>query len=249
MGSSGLRDVGQNVSLQTLAGHFAASQALELQERAAMKLTSRFARAGRCLQGEARVLRKQGRAHGKPATGYSISLALVVFAAAPLAAQSEPPLPAGRPPEWGLAAGYGFSVHLNYGNSSEHVLLFEPSAGFRVSSRLEYLVEGHFAQFFTPEGYMVGFMPLGGRLYLGHGRTLPYVSIGGGLGWTDLTQLEEIDRRFNFLLQASLGVRRASSGGGALTLEARLSHISNGGTEAPNLGLNSVILLAGWRFR
>ncbi len=139
-------------------------------------------------------------------------------------------------------------MHLNRGRSSEHVLLFEPSVGFRLSSRLEYIVEGHFAQYFTPGGYMLGVMPVGGRLYLGGGRTLPYISIGGGLGWTNL-KVEEIDRRFNFLLQGSLGVRRAVSENQALTLEARLAHISNGGTERPNLGLNCLVLLAGWRFR
>ncbi len=179
---------------------------------------------------------------------FSIPLAFLL-AAAPIAAQSEPPLPAGRPPEWGLAAGYGFSLHLNRGRSSEHVLLFEPSAALRISSRLEYLIEGHFAQFFTPRGYMIGLMPVGGRFYLGSGRTLPYISIGGGFGWTDLTPLDEIDRRFNFLLQGSAGIRRTITDGQALTFEARIAHISNGGTERPNLGLNSLVFLAGWRFR
>ena len=176
-----------------------------------------------------------------------IVFALALLSAVPVIAQSVPPLPAGRPPEWGAAAGYGFSVHLNRGRSDEHVLLFEPSAGFRLSSQLEYIVEGHFARYFTPGGYMIGVMPLGGRFYLGHGPTLPYISIGGGLGWTDLT-VEEIDRRFNFLLQASAGVRRALSETDALTLEARLAHISNGGTKKPNLGLNCLVFLAGWRF-
>ena len=177
----------------------------------------------------------------------SIVIAFALLSVPSLTAQSVPPVPAGRPPEWGAAAGYGFSVYLNHGRSSEHVLLFEPSAGFRLSSRLEYIVEGHFAWYFTPGGYMIGVMPVGGRLYLGHGRTLPYISIGGGLGWTDLT-VEEIDRRFNFLLQGSAGVRRALSGTDALTLEARLDHISNGGTKKPNLGLNCLVILAGWRF-
>jgi hypothetical protein len=184
----------------------------------------------------------------RAAMKFSIAFALLL-ATAPLTAQSEPPLPIGRHPAWGLATGYGFSVHLNRGHANEHVLLFEPSVGLRISSRLEYLIEGHFARYFTPLGYMVGLMPVGGRFYVGSGTTLPYISIGGGFGWTDLTPLEEIDRRFNFLLQGSLGVRRTISDGEALTFEARVAHISNGGTELPNLGLNSVVFLAGWRFR
>ena len=177
-------------------------------------------------------------------------LVLVLAALLPaprLIAQTEP-IPIGQPPQWGLAAGYGFTWHLNHGRSNEHVLLFVPAVSFRVSSRLEYIVEGHLAQYFSPGGTMFGVMPLGGRLYLGSGRTLPYVSIGGGFGWTNL-EIQEIDRRFNFLLQGSVGVRRAVSETAALTLEARLAHISNGGTKAPNLGLNCLVVLAGWRFR
>jgi hypothetical protein len=179
--------------------------------------------------------------------------ALAVFgvcllAAAKASAQSGPPIPEGRPPEWGVAAGYGFTAHVNRGRSQEHVFLLEPGVGFRLSGRLEYLVEAHFARYFTPEGYMLGLLPLGGRLSIGHGRILPYASIGAGFGWTDLTELDEIDRRFNFLLQASLGVRGALPGGQAWTLEVRWDHISNANTVRPNLGLNCIVVLAGWRF-
>ena len=174
----------------------------------------------------------------------------LLFVAASRAATTAeaPPLPADRPAVWSLAAGYGFSVHLNRGRSEEQLLLFEPGVAFRLSGRFEYVVEGHFARYFRPTGYMIGAMPLGARFYLGNGRILPYVSIGAGLGWTDLTGIEEIDRRFNFLLQGSVGVRGSLAGGEPWTLEARLSHVSNAGTVLPNLGLNNLVLLAGWRF-
>ncbi len=163
-------------------------------------------------------------------------------------AQAEPLLPEGAPPEWGAEAGYGLSVHLNRGRSVEHLMLLEPWVGLRLGSRLQYVVEAHLARYLTPGGYMVGLMPVGGRLSIGRGPTLPYVSIGAGLGWTNL-EIEEVDRRFNFLLQGSAGVRRALSETEALTLEARIVHISNGGTKSPNLGLNCLVLLAGWSFR
>ena len=165
------------------------------------------------------------------------------------ALQTMPRLPAGAPPEWGVEAGYGFSVHFNRGRSAEHLVLLEPSVGLRLGSRFRYVIEAHFARYQTPGGYIFGLMPVGGRLLIGRGRTLPYVSVGAGLGWTDLTELEEIDRRFNFLLQASAGVRQAVSEKQAWTFEARLSHISNGGTALPNLGLNSLAFLAGFRFQ
>jgi len=176
------------------------------------------------------------------------AFSLLLLTASSALAQT-PPLPEHRPPEWGIEAGYGLSLRLNLGRSHEHVLLFEPSVGFRVSRRLEYIVEGHFAQYLTPAGYMLGVMPLGARLYLGSGRVLPYVSIGAGLGWTNLERLDEIDQRFNFLLQGSLGLRVPLSERQAWTLEARLAHISDAGMTTPNLGLNSAVFLLGWRFR
>ena len=151
--------------------------------------------------------------------------------------------------EWGMAAGYGFSVHLHRGRSDEQALMLEPSVGIPLTSRLEYIMEGHFARYFTPHGWMAGWTPIGARFEIAEGRVRPYVSIGAGFGWTDLTKLEEIDRRFNFLLQASVGVRGALAKGQNWTLEARIFHISNAGTALPNLGLNSLVFLAGWRFR
>ena len=165
------------------------------------------------------------------------------------AGQSAPPFPRDAPPEWGVEAGYGFSVHLNRGRSAEHLLLLEPSVGLRLGPRIQYVIEAHIAHYRTPHGYMVGVMPLGARYLFGGGRTIPYFSAGAGLAWTDLTQLEEIDRRFNFLLQASGGVRHAVSENQAWTFEARLAHISNAGTALPNLGLNSLVFLAGFRFQ
>ena len=41
----------------------------------------------------------------------------------------------------------------------------------------------------------------------GRRRRCPTSALGAGFGWTDLTQLVEIDRRFNFLLQGGVGVR------------------------------------------
>jgi hypothetical protein len=179
-----------------------------------------------------------------------VSLGALLFALSVSRArgQSEPPLTPDRRPVWGLAAGYGSSVDLNRGRSRERLLSFEPSVGLRLSNRLEYVAEAHFAQYFRPKGYVVGLLPLGGRLYLGRGRTLPYFALGGGLGWTDLTELDEIDQRFNFLVQASVGVRGALSGRHAWVLELRLAHLSNGGMERPNLGLNTLIGMVGWRF-
>jgi Lipid A 3-O-deacylase (PagL) len=183
---------------------------------------------------------------GAAAAALALSLGLL---AASSARGEEPPLPVGRLPEWAVEAGYGITVPLNRGRSKEHELLFAPSASFRLSARLEYVAEAHFAQYFAPKGYMLGVLPFGGRFYFGSGRILPYVSIGAGLGWTNLERLDEIDQRFNFLLQGSLGFRAALSDRTAFTFEARLDHISDAGMTTPNLGLNGAVFLLGFRFR
>jgi len=173
---------------------------------------------------------------------------ILAACAARAAAQEAPPLPADRPVTWNVAAGYGFSVRLNGGRSEERLLLFEPGVSVRLGDRLEYVAEAHLAHYFQPAGYMVGVMPLGLRYFVGNGRVLPYASIGAGGGWTDLKELDEIDRRFNFLLQGGVGVRGQLSDGRAWTFEARLSHYSNAHTVLPNLGLNTIVFLGGFRF-
>lgn len=177
-------------------------------------------------------------------------IVLLLIGSVPCFAQdSGAPLPETEPVRWSVQAGGGLSVRVNRGRSHEWSVLVVPAANVRLGPRIEYTVEGHFAGFLHPAGYMLGWMPVGARYYFGRGNTLPYFSIGGGFGWTDLVELDEIDRRFNFLLQGSAGIRRSVASGGEWTLEARWDHISNAGTKLPNLGLNSVVVLAGWRFR
>lgn len=179
-------------------------------------------------------------------------VSLLLLRAAGASGQAEPsagPLPANRPPEWSMAEGYGFTLRVNRGRSHEHAWFAHPGVSFRLGARFEYLVEGHFAHFVSPGGYMLGALPIGGRLYIGGGRVLPYATFGLGAGWTNLVKLDEIDQRFNFLLQTGVGVRSSVSGGGAWTLEARVSHASNAGMSTPNLGLNMLVVLGGWRFR
>ena len=174
--------------------------------------------------------------------------ATLLLGATRLRAQSEP-VPRDGPFHLGLAAGYGFSVHFNRGRADERLLLLAPSLDWRLSPRLDFVVEGRFEQDFAPKGYILGLLPLGARLALGRRRTVPYVSIGAGFGWTSLVPLEEVDRRFNFLLQGGMGMRGELSRGRAFSLEVRLCHLSNAGTRRPNLGLNSLVLLTGLFFR
>jgi hypothetical protein len=159
------------------------------------------------------------------------------------------PLPVGRAPEWSFSEGVGFTWNVNSGRSHEIGLYALPGVSFRLSSRFEYLVEGHICHFVSPGGYMVGLMPIGGRFYFGHSEPQVYATFGMGAGWTNLTRLDEIDQRFNFLLQTGAGLRNTLSNGRAWTVEVRWSHISNAGMSSPNLGHNQFVFLGGFRFR
>jgi hypothetical protein len=175
-----------------------------------------------------------------------MAAALLVLAASPLGAQET----GGADPKgFSLAAGYGFAVHLNRGPTNQHEFLIVPAFGYMLSRRWEYVAEGHVGLFRSPDGYMIGVIPLGLRFYVLTGDVRPYICSSAGLGWTDLERLPEIDRRFNFLLEGSLGVRGKISDKQEWSFEARLDHISNGGTALPNLGLNTVVFLLGWHFR
>ncbi|HEY4228658.1 MAG TPA: acyloxyacyl hydrolase [Thermoanaerobaculia bacterium] len=188
---------------------------------------------------------------------------LLMLCAAPARAQSETPgdigavqrpwgdgpLPVGRAPEWSFSEGVGFTWNVNSGRSHEIGLYALPGLSFRLSSRFEYLVEAHICHFVSPGGYMIGVMPIGGRFYFGHGEPAIYATFGMGAGWTNLTRLDEIDQRFNFLLQTGVGLRNTLSNGRAWTVEVRWSHISNAGMSSPNLGHNQFVFLGGFRFR
>jgi hypothetical protein len=128
------------------------------------------------------------------------------------------------------------------------MLLLAPQAGFRIGRRFEWIVEAHLAQFFRPDGWTVGLVPASARYFFADGPLAPYFGVGAGLCWTNL-QIEEIDRRFNFLLEAGAGIRGTPRSGRAWMAELRWVHYSNAGTVRPNLGFNAVVLLAGWRFR
>ncbi|HTO89187.1 MAG TPA: acyloxyacyl hydrolase [Thermoanaerobaculia bacterium] len=157
-------------------------------------------------------------------------------------------LPERGKPELALLAGFGYSVKINRGSTEEQALVLEPQAGFRLGPRFEYLMEGHLARYFRPDGFAAGLVPVDARYFFGTGKVAPYLELGVGFCWTNL-DVEEINRRFNFILQGGLGVVGSPERDHTWTLEARWLHYSNAGTVLPNLGLNTIVLLLGWRFR
>ena len=180
-----------------------------------------------------------GRLRRAPAIG------ILLLFGAPLAAQ-ELELSRGAP-ELSLFAGFGRTVKVNGGNTSAWLVEVEPQAAFRLGSRFQWLVEGHYAHYLDPNGWAAGLAPLGARYYFDLTRRAFFLDFLAGFCWTNL-QVVEIDRRFNYILQGGPGMRFAAEGTHAWYVQARWLHYSNAGTVLPNLGLNSVVLTGGWKF-
>ena len=174
----------------------------------------------------------------------SIGLAAAFALPAPASAQSErTATPTRDRTEFTLLGGFGYGVKINSGQTEEQLLVLEPQVGIRLSPHFDYVIEGHLAKDFRPSGFAAGLVPVGARYRLATAPLDPYVALGVGVVWTNL-DVVELSRRFNFIVQGGLGVQGA---GGAWTVEARFLHYSNANTVLPNLGLNSVVLLLGWR--
>lgn len=152
--------------------------------------------------------------------------------------------------EWVAAGGFGGSVDLGPSNPGIQFLSLNPQWGVFLRPGLEYVLEGQVLTVFDPGGVLLGILPLSFRVHLGRRSSQPYFSFGAGLGWTNLTELEEIDRRFNFILQAGVGLRWPAGAAGSRhwLLEGRLHHISNSGTAGKNLGINQIVGLIGYAF-
>jgi hypothetical protein len=175
-------------------------------------------------------------------------LAVCALAAtcAPLAAQTPGQDP--RKSEWMLAGGYGWTIGTGPSDPNlQYVALF-PELAWPVKPHVAYTITGYVSRWFPQQGWVAGFFPAGGRLELIRGRrNAPYISAAVGVGWTDLTELDEIDRRFNFLAQWGAGIRHRMPGGRDWFAELRYLHVSNAGTAGNNWGLNTLLLMIGRR--
>ncbi|HEY7574727.1 MAG TPA: acyloxyacyl hydrolase [Thermoanaerobaculia bacterium] len=171
--------------------------------------------------------------------GAILALALLWLAPRDSSAQSTPQV--------SLLGGFGLSVRVNRGRTQERMFVLQPQASWRLGKRFDAIVEGHFAKYFQPDGWGAGLVPLSARYYFATAGSRPYFNFGAGFCWTNL-EIEELDRRFNFILQAGFGIKTDLSARRSWLLEARWYHYSNAGTVRPNLGFNGVVLLGGWRF-
>ncbi len=94
--------------------------------------------------------------------------------------------------------------------------------------------------------YGIGFTPKLIYTFTSFGRLKPYVEGGGGPLWTNFDgRIPEQGSDFNFLVWGGMGATYDLTARWALNTGVRFSHISNGGTESPNGGLNYLLPFIG----
>jgi hypothetical protein len=170
-----------------------------------------------------------------------------------LNAQTLPPAPAAEtPPSQGrvgfeVAAGPAFETSVAGGRAPQRAVLVAPSLTLRVASWFDYAVEGHFARHVTPlTANEFGIVPIAFRLHTG-GRTQVHLSGGVGVVWSGLAGIHGLEQRQNYITQLGAGFARVRANGSALSLETRFYHLSNDGAKPPNLGIEQISLLVGYR--
>ncbi len=170
-----------------------------------------------------------------------------------LNAQTLPPAPAAEtPPSQGrvgfeVAAGPAFETSVAGGRAPQRAVLGVPSLTLRVASWFDYAVEGHFARHVTPvTANEFGIVPIAFRLHTG-GRTQVHLSGGVGVVWSGLAGIHGLEQRQNYITQLGAGFARVRANGSAVSLETRFYHLSNDGAKPPNLGIEQISLLVGYR--
>jgi hypothetical protein len=126
--------------------------------------------------------------------------------------------------------------------------LVAPAVDVHITPWFAYVAEAQLSTYVSPEtGAIAGVIPIGFRLH-GRGRPQPFLAIGAGVSWTSFTNLRGLDRRLNYLTQISAGVRRLRPDASAVSVELRLNHLSNLSSAPPNLGMENIAVLMGYRW-
>jgi len=146
-----------------------------------------------------------------------------------------------------VAAGPAFETSVAGGREPQRAVLGVPSLTLRVASWFDYAVEGHFARHVTPvTANEFGIVPIAFRLHTG-GRTQVHFLGGAGMVWSGLAGIHGLEQRQNYITQLGAGIARVGANGSAISLETRFYHLSNDGAKPPNLGIEQISLLVGYR--
>jgi lipid A 3-O-deacylase len=160
--------------------------------------------------------------------------------------------------ETGVSVGFGdnFQTSLGGGNVREDVtflsLMFSRGKVFKELDRgrsLQFAVEGSVshAKQEDESGRAAGATPLFLYNFKTTGKITAFAEAGLGVLYTDLDP-ERFGSRINFTLQAGIGFRYRLTNERSLRFSYRLHHISNGGLDDANRGIDSNFLAFGISF-
>lgn len=210
------------------------------------------------------------RAGRPPWRGFRVWLWPVVVAlnCGALACGQDPPVnpAASQPPEWAnrghwtLGAQLAMAIENPVPHDLSHVYLLvaQPQLGYIVHDfvasrspvrRFEILGEGTFGNAVHPGGRVTG-----GTLVFrfdgkNHGRLIPFLDLASGAQHTTLyTRAREINGPTQFSPQGGPGIQYFFNPQRAFVVEYRFYHMSNGGLQGPNMGLNASMITMGFRW-
>ncbi len=137
----------------------------------------------------------------------------------------------------------GIAVHPSW-----QIALTSPIGNAWWSGVLGLGVEGALLGITQPTGaYGIGVTPKLIYTFTSFGRLKPYVEGGGGPMWTNFDgRIPEQGSDFNFLVWGGAGANYDLTALWALNAGVRFSHISNGGTDSPNSGVNYLLPFIGF---
>ncbi len=138
---------------------------------------------------------------------------------------------------------HGVAVHPSW-----QIGLTDPIGESWWSGSVALGVEAAFLGIAEPTGaYAIGVTPKLIYTVMSVGPMKPYLEGGGGPLWTNFHgRIPEQGSDFNFLVWGGAGASYELNVQMALTIGVRFSHISNGGTDSPNGGLNYLLPFAGF---
>jgi len=193
------------------------------------------------------------KAMGLISFALSMVVCLLLASPSPARAAADPPWA-----DWAVMAGYGQSIP-GWGETSERVetVDFVPRYNHLVFAELgsgwyqgfhSTLVELPLHLVVSPEvSAMVGVNLLACYTFTAHPQWRPYIFGGGGPLYS-FADIPGMGAAWNGNYQFALGLENRLSPDWTLLFELRYHHISNLGSEDPNVPLNSLKALIGVRF-
>jgi len=162
----------------------------------------------------------------------------------------------------GFHAGYGSGFSLGFsgngdGREVEYLATF-PYLGFGISNlkaenkwyrgSFDLIVEGEFIRSFEPnDGFSAGANFMARYNLLSWSKLVPFAEAGTGIGYLDFGLFDQEDGII-FYPQVGLGFHYFLTELFSLDTSLRFHHISNAGTDQPNNGVHSGLVLLGLTF-